>query len=152
MLNRLSNDCFSKVGKLDQFACSLFFYMEPLTSRYVWWNHVHQSLHQAFHGSTLKVCLHTSAAIDAECAKVLAPAAVSEKPLDLEHAGASLRSGQQLHKLSVVLHCTLTQPDLQQETHPGANDGVIVIIVTRRDYTPGFVLILYLKLTLPYVL
>lgn len=39
-----------------------------------------------------------------ECAKVLAPAAVSEKPLDLEHACASLRSGQQLHKLSVVLH------------------------------------------------
>lgn len=51
------------------------------------------------------------------CAKVLAPAAVSKEPLDLEHAGASLRAGQQLDELGVVLHYTLTQPDLQQRTH-----------------------------------
>lgn len=88
--------------------------------------------------------------------KVLAPAAVSEKPLDLEHASASLRSGQQLHKLALVLHYTLTQPDLQQETRQGLNNGVIIILllpiiiiitVIQLDYnTPGifFFFILYL--------
>lgn len=65
---------------------------------------------------------------------------MSEKPLDLDHACASLRSGQQLHKLSVVLHYTLTQPDLQQETQPRVSDGGYqghgtITAVIQWDYT-----------------